>query len=160
MTEIDKKLYGDDEEAPTELKGLAGAFPEVAEEIRKEIAEEVRKGPKIDWSATLRSHTFIHDQGDPARWESVIDMVYRDRNRLISLSRSEPTAVMINREEQRHCIAWLRRSGQRSGAYQHAGVGSDPGGDDRMFNLPVFWAAPGSMRGQAVRVLTDHSQRS
>ena len=110
--------------------------------------------------AVMRHPTFIHEQGDPARWDRVIDLAYRDRRRVLTMARSEPTVVMINRDERRHCIAWLNQSGKHSAAYQHSGDRSEPGGDDRLFGMPVFWAAPGSMKGLTVIVLTDFSQRS
>ena len=129
----------------------------------KEIAEMAEKmaDEPLTASATMRHHTFIHEVGSPARWEQVVDMVYRDRHRLMALSRSTATAVMINREEQKHCIAWLRKNDPvRTGYFEHGSGRPDPGGDDRLFGMPVFWAAPGSMNGQTVRVLTDFTQRS
>jgi len=141
----------------------------VSEERAKEIADMAEKLaatdppenlPEMIATAVMRHPTFIHEQGDPARWERVIGLAYRDRRRIQTMARAEPTAVMVNRDERRHCIAWLQKSGQHSAAYQHGGGYREPGGDDRLFNLPLFWAAPGSMKGMTVIVLTDFSQRS
>ena len=112
----------------------------------------------VNMQAVMRHPTFIHEQGDPARWDRVIELAYRDRRRVLTMARAEPTAVMISRDERRNCIAWLRQSGQHSAAYQHGGGYRETDGDDRLFGLPVFWAAPGSMKGMTVIVLTDFSK--
>ena len=141
--------------APHDVRG------QQIEEIADKLAEEPPPPslPEMTVSAIMRHHTFIHELGDADRWRHVIDLVYEDRIRMMQKHPwAMPTAVMIDREERRNCIAWLRTVDSYQTVYQHGAACPEPGGDDRLFGMPVFWAAPGSMAGVTVRVLTDFSR--
>jgi hypothetical protein len=122
VSEIEKKLYGDGEKDPVRFVGLAALVPEVAEEIRREIAEEATTAliaqaeaepSLIDFAEEVASDLLELPEGT-AWQDEVSERAVRSIKRLVSRLR-EVEVRLVKSEGQRNeqiklKLEWVTRA--------------------------------------------------